>query len=466
MLSPVFQETTSARPPAVANLLVVDDEKSVREACREVGAVSGFNSFVAENAEEAYAALDAHSIDAVLLDLKLPGASGLEVLRQIRRRRPQALVVVVTGYATVQASVQAMKAGAFDFMTKPCSVDELKGVLGRIATELNVNEERRTLRERMNPRSAFGMIVGESPEMEKLYRIIAKAAQSTHPVLILGESGTGKELVARSIHFSGPAREKPFIPVDCGSLVPTLIESELFGHAKGAFTGANRQKDGLLTVAEGGTVFLDEIGELPIDLQAKLLRAIQEKEIRPVGSTRSVPMNARVLAATHRDLEAAVAEGKFRRDLYYRLNVLTLRIPALRERKHDIPLLVHFFLERMAQTTGVRRNVSDDALKEVSQFDWPGNVRELENCIERACTMSSGPVLHTADLPTIVQDAKRNSASQNGFASNVIPIAELEKQAILGTIEKLNGDKLLAAKLLGIGKTTLYRKLKEYGFHL
>jgi len=318
----------------------------------------------------------------------------------------------------------------------------------------------------MNPRSAFGMIVGESPEMEKLYRIIAKAAQSTHPVLILGESGTGKELVARSIHFSGPAREKPFIPVDCGSLVPTLIESELFGHAKGAFTGANRQKDGLLTVAEGGTVFLDEIGELPIDLQAKLLRAIQEKEIRPVGSTRSVPMNARVLAATHRDLEAAVAEGKFRRDLYYRLNVLTLRIPALRERKHDIPLLVHFFLERMAQTTGVRRNVSDDALKELSQFDWPGNVRELENCIERACTMSSGPVLHTADLPTIVQDAKRNSASQNGFASNVIPIAELEKQAILGTIEKLNGDKLLAAKLLGIGKTTLYRKLKEYGFHL
>jgi len=450
----------------VANLLVVDDEKSVREACREVGAVSGFNSFVAENAEEAYAALDAHSIDAVLLDLKLPGASGLEVLRQIRRRRPQALVVVVTGYATVQASVQAMKAGAFDFMTKPCSVDELKGVLGRIATELNVNEERRTLRERMNPRSAFGMIVGESPEMEKLYRIIAKAAQSTHPVLILGESGTGKELVARSIHFSGPAREKPFIPVDCGSLVPTLIESELFGHAKGAFTGANRQKDGLLTVAEGGTVFLDEIGELPIDLQAKLLRAIQEKEIRPVGSTRSVPMNARVLAATHRDLEAAVAEGKFRRDLYYRLNVLTLRIPALRERKHDIPLLVHFFLERMAQTTGVRRNVSDEALKELSQFDWPGNVRELENCIERACTMSSGPVLHTADLPTIVQDAKRNSASQNGFASNVIPIAELEKQAILGTIEKLNGDKLLAAKLLGIGKTTLYRKLKEYGFHL
>jgi two-component system response regulator HydG len=427
--------------------------------------ISGFNTFVAENADQAYAVLDAHGMDAVLLDLKLPGASGLEVLRQIRQRQPEALIVVVTGYATVQSAVLAMKAGAYDYITKPFTVDELKGVLTRIGNELKSHDETRALRERMNPKSAFGMIVGDSPEMERLYRIIAKAAQSTHPVLILGESGTGKELVARSIHFSGPAKDKPFIPVDCGSLVPTLIESELFGHAKGAFTGANRAKDGLLAVAEGGTVFLDEIGELPVDLQAKLLRAIQEKEIRPVGCTKSVPMNARILAATHRDLETAVAEGRFRRDLYYRLNVLTLRIPPLRERKQDVPLLVHYFLERMAQNTGVRRQISDDALKTLVQFDWPGNVRELENCIERACTMSSGPLLHAADLPTILQESKRNSGAKNTALTDVVPIAELEKQAILGTIDRLNGDKLLAAKSLGIGKTTLYRKLKEYGVH-
>jgi two-component system response regulator HydG len=465
MYSSAAQTATIVRPNAVANLMIVDDERAVREGCRDVALASGFNAFIAENAEQTYANLEANSIDAVLLDLKLPGTSGLEVLRQIRQRRPETLVVVVTGYATVQSSVQAMKLGAFDYITKPFTAEDLKGVLARIAEELKGDEERRALRERMNPKSAFGMIVGESAEMEKLYRIIAKAAQSTHPVLILGESGTGKELVARSIHYSGPGREKPFIPVDCGSLVPTLIESELFGHTKGAFTGANRAKDGLLSVAEGGTVFLDEIGELPIDLQAKLLRAIQEKEIRPVGSTRAVPMNARILAATHRDLEAAVAEGKFRRDLYYRLNVLTLRIPPLRERKQDIPLLVQYFLERMAQATGMHRAVSDEGLKALMQFDWPGNVRELENCIERACTMSSGTLLHEGDLPTIVQDSRRNVGSRQGSA-NIVPIAELERQAILSTIERLNGDKLLAAKKLGIGKTTLYRKLKEYGSHI
>jgi DNA-binding NtrC family response regulator len=466
MFSSTLHQIDVTRPVAVANLLVVDDEKSIREACREVAMGNGFNCYVAENAEQAYAALETHSVDAVLLDLKLPGPSGLEVLRHIRQRRPEAIVVVITGYASVQSSVVAMKAGAFDYITKPFTVDDLKGVLTRISGQLKNDDERRALRERMNPKSAFGMIVGESAEMEKLYRIIAKAAQSTHPVLILGESGTGKELVARSIHYSGPARDKPFIPVDCGSLVPTLIESELFGYTKGAFTGANRAKDGLLAVAEGGTVFLDEIGELPVDLQAKLLRAIQEKEIRPVGSTKAVPMNARILAATHRDLEAAVAEGRFRRDLYYRLNVLTLRIPPLRERKHDIPLLVHYFLERMSQGSGIRRNISDEGLRALMQFDWPGNVRELENCIERACTMSSGPLLHEHDLPTIVQNSQRNAGSSEAAEGNVVKIAELEKQAILGTIERLNGDKLLAAKLLGIGKTTLYRKLKEYGSHI
>jgi len=299
--------------------------------------------------------------------------------------------------------------------------------------------------------------------MEKLYRIIAKAAHSTHPVLILGESGTGKELVARSIHFSGPFRDKPFIPVDCGSLVPTLIESELFGYVKGAFTGAAHAKEGLLAIAEGGTVFLDEVGELPVDLQAKLLRAIQEKEIRPVGSTKQIPINVRILAATNRDLEQAVSQGTFRRDLYFRLNVLSLRIPPLRERRQDIPILAAHFLERMSRSSGQERILSDDALKAMLAYDWPGNVRELENCLERACAFTSGPTLHVGDLPPAVSNLQASASAGNGDGANkIVPMSELEKQTILNTIAQLNGDKLLAARLLGIGKTTLYRKLKEY----
>jgi two-component system response regulator HydG len=297
------------------NLVIVDDERAVRDVCREVAQSMGFNTMVAESAEHTYRLLDSYAIDVVLLDLKLPGASGLEALRRIKELRPDAEVVVVTGYATVQSAVQAMKNGAYDFVTKPFTMDELRLLLDRVAVHLKLKSENRVLRERIKSKLGFGSIVGRAPEMEKLYRMIAKAAQSNHPVLVLGESGTGKEMVARAIHFSGPFRDKPFIPVDCGSLVPTLIETELFGYVKGAFTGAVQSKEGLLAMAEGGTVFLDEIGELPIDLQAKLLRAIQEKEIRPVGSTRRITINVRILAATNRDLEQAVAQGTFRRDL-------------------------------------------------------------------------------------------------------------------------------------------------------
>jgi transcriptional regulator with PAS, ATPase and Fis domain len=298
--------------------------------------------------------------------------------------------------------------------------------------------------------------------MDTLYRIIGKAAQSAHPVLILGESGTGKEMVARAIHYSGPFRDKPFIPVDCGSLVPTLIETELFGYVKGAFTGAAQSKPGLLAIAEGGTVFLDEVGELSVDLQAKLLRALQEKEIRPVGSTKQAPINVRILAATNRDLEQAVAQGEFRRDLYFRLNVLSLRIPPLRERREDIPLLAETLLARVSRVSGRKHELSDDAMKALMAYDWPGNVRELENCIERCCAMNSGPVIGTADLPGSIRGAAAQP-SNGGPEGRIAPIFDLEKQAILAAIAQLHGDKLMAAKLLGIGKTTLYRKLKEYG---
>jgi DNA-binding NtrC family response regulator len=445
------------------NLLVVDDERAIREACREVAQSLGFNTFGADSAEHAYRLLDSQGIDAVLLDLRLPGAGGLEALNRIKSIRPDAVIVVVTGYGTVQSAVQAMKNGAYDYVTKPFSLDELKLLLDRVSSHLKLKSENRILREKIKSKHGFGSIVGRSPEMEKLYRIVAKAAYSTHPVLILGESGTGKELVARSIHFSGPFRDKPFIPVDCGSLVPTLIESELFGHTKGAFTGAQQAKDGLLAIADGGTVFLDEVGELPIDLQAKLLRAIQEKEIRPIGSTKHLPINVRILAATNRDLEEAVSQGTFRRDLYYRLNVLSLRIPSLRERRQDIPLLAAHFLERQSSANGFERTLSDDALKAMLAYDWPGNVRELENCVERACAFTSGPVIHLSELPAAIHQLQYESIPLNaGASSKIMPMSEIERQTILNAIAQLNGDKLKAARVLGIGKTTLYRKLKEY----
>src|ERR1700676_4574367 len=450
------------------NLLIVDDERSIRDACREVAMSLGFTTHVADSAEHAYRLLQTQSVDAVLLDLRLPGAGGLEALRQIKAQRPEALVVVVTGYGTVQSAVQAMKNGSYDYVTKPFSLDELKHLLERVSNHLKMKSENRMLREKLKSKQGYGGIVGRAPEMEKLYRIIAKAANSSHPVLILGESGTGKEMVARSIHYSGPFHDKPFVPVDCGSLVPTLIESELFGYVKGAFTGANQSKDGLLAMAEGGTVFLDEVGELPVDLQAKMLRAIQEKEVRPVGSTRRVPINVRILAATNRDLEQAVMQGEFRRDLYFRLNVLSLRIPALRERRQDIPLLIAFFLERMVRTSGQEKILSDEALKAMLAYDWPGNVRELENCLERTYAFTSGPLIHTTDLPREVANlplpdvSSVDGALTTNGRGKIIPIAELEKLTILDPITELNGDKLQAARLLGIGKTTLYRKLKDY----
>jgi len=458
-------EITSTHEIAGANLLnllVVDDERTVREGCRDAAHIAGFNTFIADSAEHAGKMLDQQAIDIVLLDLRLPGVNGLEALKTIKSRRPNAVVIVMTGFATVSSAVQAMKYGAFDYISKPFTLDELRVMLERGIDELKMTTEKRVLRERLRSKHGFGSIIGRSPEMEKLYRIIAKAAQSTHPVLISGESGTGKELVARSIHYSGPCHDKPFIPVDCGSLVPALIESELFGYARGAFTGAVRAKEGLLSIAQGGTIFLDEVGDLPVDLQAKLLRAIQEKEIRPVGSTKRLPINVRILAATNRDLEEAVAEGTFRRDLYFRLNVLTLKIRPLRERKQDIPLLVDHFLDRLARTSGVTRSMSNEAMRALEAYDWPGNVRELENSIDRACALSSGPTIQTADLPSPVQNLHNRIPQEAANGPRIVPLAAMEKQMILKTIDQLKGDKLLAARLLGIGKTTLYRKLKEY----
>jgi transcriptional regulator with PAS, ATPase and Fis domain len=324
---------------------------------------------------------------------------------------------------------------------------------------LDVDQENRVLRETLRTRPGFADLIGVSVKMQRVYRLIERVSQHAYPVLILGESGTGKELVARSVHFSGVRRNKPFIPVDCSSLVPTLIEAELFGYVKGAFTGALHAKQGLMEIADGGTLFLDEIGDLPFDMQAKLLRALQEKEVRPVGSTDRIPLSARIIAATNRDLDAAVRQGTFRQDLFFRLNVVQIKIPPLRERKTDIPLLVNSFLEKFSEANGRMRTISEDAIARMMAYDWPGNVRELENAIERAIALGSGPILHAGDLPTNLQYGTGDRLPQN---DELLPLDELERRAILRALREAGGDKLAAARMLGIGKTTLYRKLKQY----
>jgi transcriptional regulator with PAS, ATPase and Fis domain len=302
-------------------------------------------------------------------------------------------------------------------------------------------------------------LIGNSAPMRLLNKLIAKVSQSNSPVLLLGETGTGKEVVARAIHSTGLRREKVLVPVECSALTPTLIESELFGHLKGAFTGADRAKRGLLQSANGGTIFFDEIGELPVSLQAKLLRTLQEKEIRPVGSTERIPIDVRVIAATHRDLEAGVRSGTFRQDLYFRLNVIQLRLPPLRERKIDIPLLVAYFLEKFSEPIQPVRAIADDALRRLLAYDWPGNVRELENAIECAVALGTDPVLTIDDLASVPRVA---SAIGPLDRNELVPLAEIERRAVLQALRETGGDKYAAALVLGIGKTTLYRKLKRY----
>ena len=476
----VARSTDADRLPPL-RVLVVDDDTPVRNACSEIATSLGFATQSADSVSTARLALAHSSIDILLLDLKLPGGGGLSLLEDIHAHHPQTIVIVMTAFATVNSAVESMRTGAGDYLTKPFTLEELSTTLDRAATRRAFDVESRLLRDRLRTGASMGNLVGNSPAMEKLYRILSKVAGTTHPVLIVGESGTGKELVARSIHTNGPNANKPFLPVDCGSLAPAMIEGELFGYAKGAIPGTTRAKVGLLAGVDGGTIFLDEIGELPLDLQGRLLRALQDKIVLPVGSDQGVPLTARVLASTTRDLTQLVETGRFRKDLYFRLNVVTLRIPALRERRGDIPLLAAHILERMKGEHRLAYTFADEALHLLMEYDWPGNVRELERAIERACSLSSGPILHLGDFPTQMQDYQfhaQQSLQQFNQAAGVgdpttlsasaetlavQSIAALEKQAILTTITQLNGDKLLAARLLGIGKTTLYRKLKEYG---
>jgi len=458
----VESETEQAIPQQKSGLvtvLVVDDEVAARNLCSDVAMEAGLRARSAATTEQALEMLEQFPVDIVVTDLKVPQLGGLELLKRIRAGYPQIAVMMLTQYGTIETAVEATRLGALDYVTKPFHVDELRAKLDRLVHAIELDQENRVLREQLRSRPGFGGLVGVSLKMQRVYKMIEKVSQHGYPVLILGESGTGKELVARSIHYSGPRRQKPFVPVDCSALVPTLIESELFGYVKGAFTGAMHTKQGLLESADEGTLFLDEIGDLPVDLQAKLLRALQEREVKPVGATERIAINVRVIAATNRDLESAIRGGTFRQDLYFRLNVVSIKLPALRERKSDIPLLVNFFLEKFSDAHRPVRTISEDAMRRLMAYDWPGNVRELENAIERAVALGSGPILHVGDLPSNLQYTSAEHLPEN---DELVPLEELERRAIFRALRETGGDKLAAARLLGIGKTTLYRKLKQY----
>jgi two-component system response regulator HydG len=457
--SRMSEEAATPREAASLNILVVDDEPTIRETCAEVARQVGMKVTTVASAEEAFEVLENSAVDIVLTDLMLQRTSGLDLLKRVHDTSPTLPVIVLTHYGTIDSAVAATRLGAVDYVTKPFRIEELRSRLERAARAVELQQENHLLREQLRTRPGFGGLIGVSERMQRVYKVIQKVAMHEYPVLILGESGTGKELVAKSVHFSGPRSGRPFVPVDCSSLVATLIESELFGYVKGAFTGAQHGKQGLLEAANGGTLFLDEIGDMPVDLQAKLLRALQEREVKPVGSTERRHIDVRIIAATNRDLDSAIKAGSFRQDLYFRLNVVQVKLPPLRERKSDIPLLVFSFLEKFSASQQTSREISEEAMRQLIAYDWPGNVRELENAIERSVALGSGPVLHVADLPTNLQHPTTERVPDK---NELLPLEELERRAILRTLREMAGDKLAAARILGIGKTTLYRKLKQY----
>jgi len=441
--------------------LVVDDEQSIRRLCITVGQGLGFLCSEAESAETAAEIVEQSSADVVLTDLKMPAMSGLELLGRIKQSSPRTEVAIMTGYGSIESAVDAMRKGAYDYIEKPFRVEKLRLLLQRMAEKVRLVTENSFLRERVETETQLDGIVGSSAKVQDVLRVVSRLKDARTPVLITGESGTGKELIARAIHFRGSLSQMPFVAVDCGTLVPTLMESELFGHQKGAFTGALKSKAGLFQAASGGTIFLDEIGELPLEMQAKLLRVLQEREIRPVGSNDNISVNVRVIAATNRDLEAAYRSGSFRKDLYFRLNVVSVHLPALRERRSDIPQLVHCFLDRYAP--GGNIHVTPAAMKSFLQYDWPGNVRELENCIARALALGEDNKIDIEDLPPAFRDTQQTTLIvDEGIALSTTALADLERITIQRVFEQARGDKVLAGKMLGISRATLYRKLKRY----
>jgi two-component system response regulator HydG len=445
--------------------LIIDDERAECELFADALRYAGFDPHWVQDPVEALEVLTMQPFDVVVTDLNMPTMTGTEVCRRVKESSPNVPVVIVTAFGSIDSAVDAMKAGAYDFVTKPFDIDSVGLVLRRAVEHYALRSEVDALRRVVDPSQRYGKLLGTSQAMRDVYDVIDCVRQSDCSVLITGESGTGKELVAREIHERGRNPEGPFVPVNCAAMPEGLLESELFGHVRGAFTDARAPRDGLFVAANGGTLFLDEIGEMPIGLQAKLLRALQERTVRPVGSMSEVPFTARVLTATNRDLEAALESGRLREDLYYRINVVHLDLPPLRARGGDVLLLAQSFLGEVAvRTSKSLSGLTARAAEQLLFYDWPGNVRELHNCIERAAALSRGPQIDLSDLPPKIRDYQSGHVLVAGDDPSELASLEIvERRYILRVVDACKGNKSKAARVLGIGRKTLYRRLESLG---
>jgi two-component system NtrC family response regulator len=448
-----------------ARIVVIDDEVNAAAALETLLQEDGYEVHRAHDGQAGLGLVETCDPDLILTDLRMPGMDGLELLARIKHTRPDTMVILMTAYGTVKTAVKAMKLGAEDYLPKPIEVDELEVVLEKALEKRRLLEETRNLRERLEQKYHFDNLVGESPEMLAVFKTIKQVAPSSSSVLLLGESGTGKELFAQALHQNSPRKNKPFVKVACAALPETLLESELFGHEKGAFTGALYSRAGRFEVADGGTLFLDEIGDISPTVQVKLLRFLEEREFERVGGNRTFKVDVRIVVATHRDLARKVEEGSFREDLYYRLNVIEIHIPPLRQRTGDIPLLAHHFLRKFSSANGKEiEGISDDALGLLLQHAWPGNVRQLENAMERAVVLSNEPVLTPVHFPTLRRAPVPPSESAE-IGHVAIPgstLADIEREAILRTLEALGGSTSRAAAMLDVSARKIQYKLKDY----
>jgi len=439
-------------------ILVVDDSPDTLEVLQRNLEPQGYVVFTALNAGDAIRLLESTHVDLVVTDLKMPGVSGLELVRHVRENLKDTEVMMITGYASVQGAVKAVKSGAEEYLAKPFTDEELLGAVQRSLDKLHLRRAA-SLSNHRAPSKAYGMI-GASPPMLKVFDMIEKAASTTATVLVMGESGTGKELVARAIHYNSPRASAAFVPVNCGGIPEGLIESELFGHVKGSFTGATESRAGFFQAADGGTIFLDEISEMSLGMQVKLLRVLQEKEVYMVGATKPRKVDVRILAATNKDLAKVVEKGQFREDLFYRLNVITITIPPLHERGDDVLLLANRFVERFAREFGKPApRLSDEVLLALKSYSWPGNVRELENMMQRLVVMSDADVIDMPDLPALMRFSVKGEASLDR------PLAEVEAEYIANVLASVAGNKTQAAKILGIDRKTLREKMKSHDMY-
>ena len=447
---------------AVRNVLVVDDDLEMRALLRDVLEGHGYTVTLASNGQEALASLRDREYPVVLTDLRMKGMQGIELLTQIKQSWADTNVILMTAFGSVETAIQAMKQGAYDYLMKPVKNDDLLRATERGFREALLRSEINRLRREVGKEFSFNQILGKSKPMREVFELIRRVANSPTNILITGESGTGKELVAKAIHYNSDRKDAPFVPINCAAIPDQLLESELFGHMRGSFTDAKGDKHGLFEEAHKGTLFLDEISELPITLQAKLLRAIQEKEIRRIGATKPISVDVRIIAATNLHLAEEVKAKRFREDLYYRLNVIEVKLPPLRDRREDIPLLVDGFLKKCGEARGKEvKGVTESALAMLMDYMWPGNVRELENVVERAVTLSRRDKIMPDDLPPSVQGALGDRRVLGEAAEKTLPLHKIEKEYIKKILEKTGGNKYQAAQVLGIDRKTLYRKLAE-----